>query len=282
MNSTSLVKPWRQVFAVWCASVFTLAAQSTAPVPPIPGQLNPLQTKAVQLGVTVAKPGAAVYAQLPGLPRGTGFLLQSVTAGGTVDVAGLKPMDVIWKLGDQLLINENQLMTLLALHRPGDEVTVSYFHSGVEKSATLLLQASKPAHMQPGDIAITPPFPGAPAEASQGGYSKGDSNGHAADFPALPMRVISYEDRSASISDNNGTATLIFREGKPWLHVETSQGVETYNGPVGDAEAISRVPIAWRSRLPILQRSLEESIRLRRLPRVRRVPTPKQRIAGGE
>ena len=96
------------------------------------------------------------------------------------------------------------------------------------------------------------------------------------------MRVISYEDRSASISDNTGTAILTFREGKPWLHVESSRGEETFNDSVVNASDIARVPVVWRSRLPILQRSLEESIRLRRLPRVRWVPTPKPRIAGGE
>jgi len=97
----------------------------------------------------------------------------------------------------------------------------------------------------------------------------------------LPMRVISYEDRSASISDNNGSATLTFREGKPWLRIESNRGDEVYNGRVDESADLARIPSAWRSRLPILQRSLEESIRLRKLPRVRRVPTPKKRIAAG-
>ena len=98
------------------------------------------------------------------------------------------------------------------------------------------------------------------------------------------MRVISYEDRSASISDKTGTATLTYREGKLWLHVESNQGVETFNSFVSEKSEIAHVPAIWRSRLPLLQQSLEESIRLRRLPRVRHVPrlNTKVRIAGSE
>ncbi len=218
----------------------------------------------MQLGVTVSKPTGVVYAQLPKLPRGSGFLLQTVTAKGSADVAGLQAMDIIWKLNGQILINENQMMILLSHHVPGDEVKMSYFHSGEAKETTLTLQGG----------VVRPPLPDALA-------STHISPAMLPIMASLPMRVISYEDRSASISDSNGMATLIFREGKPWLHVESSRGEETFNGPVSSASDIAGVPAVWRSRLPILQRSLEESVQLRRLPRVRRVPTPKQRIAGG-
>lgn len=232
-----------------------------APVPPISGVVRPI-SEPVHLGVSVSKPSAAVYAQLPQLPRGCGFLLRSVTPGGSADIAGLRQMDLIWKLGDQLLVNEGQMMTLLSLRRPGDELSVSFFRFGEMKTAVVKFQAGNARVPQSEAIAITPPFPGFPGT------------------PSLPMRVISYEDRSASISDSNGTATLTFREGKRWLHVEDSRGVEIFNGSVVDASDIARVPVVWRGRLPILQRSLEESIRLRKLPRVRRVPTPRHRIAG--
>ncbi len=263
----------RSTLLAFAACTASICAQTDKPVPPIPGVVAgaipgaipgvvaaPAAEKQVQLGITVSKPSGAVYAQLPHLPRGSGFLLQTVTAGGAADVAGLKPMDIIWKLDEQILINESQMMVLLSLHRPGNSVKVSYFHFGQAKEAVLLLQG-RPVLAPPLEaLAVAQRLPA---------------------LPSLPMRVISYEDRSASISDNTGTATLTFREGEPWLHVESSRGEETYNASVANASDIARVPLAWRSRLPILQRSLEESVRLRRLPRVRRVPTPKSRIAGG-
>ena len=101
-------------------------------------------------------------------------------------------------------------------------------------------------------------------------------------LPNQPMRVISYENRSASISDKTGTATLEYREGKLWLHVESNKGEETFNGTISNPTELARVPAVWASRLPILRNSLEESIRLRRLPRIRRVPSPRQHVAESE
>ncbi len=231
--------------------------------PPLPGATSPASSTLIKvsLGVSVIKPSSALYCQLPLLPSGSGFLLKTVTPSGTADVAGLKPMDLIWKLGDQLLINEAQMMVLLSHNRPGGKLKVSYFRSGVAKEAELDLQPWVAGSPHPDVLAMATPLP-----------------------PVLPMRVISYEDRSASISDKTGTATLTYREGKPWLHVESSQGVETFNDFVAQQSEIALVPIIWRSRLAVLKRSLEESVRLRRLPRVRHVPrtVPKQRIVGGE
>lgn len=265
------MKSWLTRSMLLVGSGLVSLAYAEAP-PPIPGQsktapavnqVPPIPTpgtisEKVYLGISVVKPGAALYAQLPKLPRGAGFLLQSVSVGGTAHQAGLQPMDLIWKLGDQLLINENQLMVLLSHYNPGDKVTVSYFRSGESKEMEVELKGGLAEPLPPENIAISPPF------------------------QSLPMRVISYEDRSASISDKTGTATLTYREGELWLHVESDKGEETFNGAVASAEQRAAVPPAWKSRLPVLQRSLEESIRMRRLPRVRRVPAPKHRVAGGE
>lgn len=241
------------------------------PLPPVPTLAPPLpvleKTSAkpnrVSLGVSVIKPGAALYAQLPDVPTGSGFLLKAVTPGGAAASAGLQPMDLIWKLGDQILINESQMMVLLSHRRPGETVKVSYYRSGMAKQAELKLQSR-------GALSTPPDGSEMIAMASQ--------------IPTLPMRVISYEDRSASISDHTGTATLTYREGKLWLHVESSQGEETFNDFVSEPTQVAQVPVVWRSRLPVLQRSLEESIRMRRLPRVRHVPRvmSKQRFAGSE
>jgi hypothetical protein len=228
--------------------------------PPLPGVGAP-QAGKVSLGVSVMKPSTELYSQLPKLPKGSGFLLRNVVSGGTADMAGLKPMDLIWKLDNQLIINESQLMVLLSHQKPGDKVKLSYFRSGEAKEAVIELQPW---------VAQAPPLP--------------DMLAFSSSPPAVPIRVISYENRSASISDKTGTATLTYREGKPWLHVESNQGVETFNSFVSEKSEIAHVPAIWRSRLPVLQRSLEESIRLRRLPRVRYVPraNTKGSVAGSE
>lgn len=212
----------------------------------------------VSLGVRVTKPSKALYAQLPSLPTGCGFLIESLVPGGAAASAGLQPMDLIWRLDEQILINEGQMMVLLSHRRPGQWLNVSYYRSGQAREARVCLQSRGQTPGFPDFIeAGTPPS-------------------------LLPMRVISYEDRSASISDQTGTATLTFREGKFWLRVESEKGVETYNDFVGGDSQLAQVPKVWRSRLPVLKRSLEESVKLRRLPRVRHIPRhgQPQNVAG--
>jgi hypothetical protein len=250
------------VFVSTLSCVVTGSSMAAPPDPssaPSPSKSVVKHVK-VSLGVSVIKPDFSLYAQLPQLPSGCGFLLKSVTPDGSGDKAGLKPMDLIWKLGDQILINESQLLVLLSHRKPGEQVKLSYFRSGVPKVADVTLQAWTGTPPLPDVLAMGTPSP---------------------PLPLLPMRVISYEDRSASISDQSGTATLTYREGKLWLHVESAKGVETFNDFVSNDAEIARVPALWRNRLAVLQRSLEESVRLRRLPRVRHVPRarPKARMA---
>lgn len=248
------------------APTSTTEPEPMAPlVPPMPTeskvkQINDFVRDAgrVSLGISVVKPTEALYSQLPQLPKGCGFLIQSLKGRGAAEKAGLQALDLIWKLGDQLLINESQMMVLLSQYKPGDHVTISYFRAGKQEQAEVHIQKRQPS-------------------------PRLDLLAMAAASSTMPMRVISYEERSASISDKMGTATLTYREGKPWLHVESDKGVETFNNYVVEAAEIARVPAIWKSRLPVLVRSLEESARLRKLPRVRHVPRqrPVERIAEG-
>ena len=232
-----------------------------APQLSVPGSVPVKSSKdkgQVHLGISVLKPQESIYAHLPELPKGCGFILQSVASGAPAAKAGLRPMDIIWKLDGQLLVNENQMLVLLSHKKPGDQVSIRYFRSGKSEQLDVTLDVRGDQPPYPGELAVGPPLPGS---------------------PVMPMRVISYEDRSASISDKPGTATLTYREGKLWLHVENAQGEETFNDYIDSAEQIAAVPSVWLSRLPVLKRALEESTRLRKLPRIRSIPRPKKRMA---
>ena len=74
------------------------------------------------VGVEVGKLDAAMRAHATGVPEGIGFLVTSVTADGPADQAGVKSFDILWKLDDQLLVNEAQFGTLLQMHGVGDSV----------------------------------------------------------------------------------------------------------------------------------------------------------------
>jgi hypothetical protein len=57
------------------------------------------------------------------LPPGIGFVIRSVDEGGPGRAAGLREFDVLWKIGDQMLVNEGQLAALLRLSQTRRRIT---------------------------------------------------------------------------------------------------------------------------------------------------------------
>jgi S1-C subfamily serine protease len=82
------------------------------------------------LGLRVAKPDEAITVHVPSIPPGVGFVVKSIDPGGPAQAAGLLELDLLWKFGDQMLVNEAQLATLLRLEKPGAEVVISGFRGG--------------------------------------------------------------------------------------------------------------------------------------------------------
>ena len=116
-----------------CAADLPVEFMNTQPPMPFP------QAPRAWLGLKVAKPDAAITAHLPALPPGIGFVIRSVDESGPVQAAGLQAMDLLWKLGDQMLVNEGQLAALLRLAKSGDEVTLTGFRAGKPLEVKLTL-----------------------------------------------------------------------------------------------------------------------------------------------
>ncbi|CAB4865789.1 unannotated protein [freshwater metagenome] len=68
-----------------------------------------------------------------------GAKVREVTAGGPSDSAGLKPGDVITKLGDRLIGDSTELVVAVRSYAPGDEVEVEYQRSGRKQVAKVTL-----------------------------------------------------------------------------------------------------------------------------------------------
>lgn len=95
------------------------------------------------LGVAMGKIPPLTRAQL-GLPEGIGVSVGHVTKGSAAEKAGLKVNDIITQLDDQLIINSQQLQTLIRTKKPGDEVTVTYIRKGKEHKAKAKLTKGQP------------------------------------------------------------------------------------------------------------------------------------------
>lgn len=78
-----------------------------------------------------------------GLPVGEGMLLGGVVAGMGAQAAGLRPGDVIVRLGDTRTPDWPGLQAALQEHRAGDEVEVVYYR-GAEKARAKMTLSARP------------------------------------------------------------------------------------------------------------------------------------------
>ncbi len=111
------------------------------------------KVKAAYLGVVAEPADAALRAQLK-LPEGVGLVVRMVAEGSPAEKAGLKPHDVLHKLGDQLLVNNPQFVTLVRLQKPGDEVGLTVIHQGRSEELKARLEEKEVpelgAYLEPG------------------------------------------------------------------------------------------------------------------------------------
>jgi hypothetical protein len=227
-----------------------------------PAALKPLQPVVPQssdaprawLGLRVAKPDETVTAQVPSLPPGVGFLVKTIDAGGPAESAGLREFDLVWKLGDQLLVNEAQLAALLRLSKPGEEITIAAFRAGQSMNVKLKLGEAP---------LLKKPFPHELVEAS---ILPGEAVG--------PMRVVNVAEKSASYSAEDGRAT-IQRDGTDYkVTILDPQEKIVFEGNFPPSDSFEKVPEDWRKRVFALRRGLDQTLDGRLMP----VRQPRPRV----
>jgi membrane-associated protease RseP (regulator of RpoE activity) len=86
------------------------------------------------LGVAMDTIPAVLRAQL-NLPEGIGIVVSFVAKGSPAQKVGLKANDVITQMDDQLIVNAEQLQTLIKGKKPGDTVSLTYYRQGKEHTA---------------------------------------------------------------------------------------------------------------------------------------------------
>ncbi|MFZ9936057.1 MAG: PDZ domain-containing protein [Luteolibacter sp.] len=234
------------------ALLSTTLAHAADPTP-----LPAVQTAArVWLGLHVSKPDATLTAQLPSLPPGIGFIIRSIDAGGPAAAAGLREFDILWKLGDQMLVNEAQLAALLRLHQPGDAIALSGFRAGKPLEVTLKLGTAP---------AATPPFPG---ELVDSVILPGGCGG--------PMRVVNRAEQSARYSTADGRAPVRRENSIYHVDIRDSANQPVYQGQITSRDQLDAVPCEWRRRVSALCRGLDHvldgHLTVPRQPRPRVVP----------
>lgn len=243
-------------------AVLAAADQANPPQsPPVAKAAAASVRNGAWLGVKISRPGAEVRAHLPGLPKGTGFVIERAEAQGPAKAAGLLANDVIWKLDGQLLVNEAQLAVLLGQHRPGDEVEIDYYRFGKQASTKLIL-GEAPLGVGFDVKRGLPPLVTAQA------------------LPGMPTRIVNVPSRTASIDNEDGRAVLTMDRTGIHLVISDDQGRTSHEGPLFDVKGRITVPVEWRERVESLHAALIESIQRAqppRRPRLRVIPRPENK-----
>lgn len=247
------------IVALLAVQILPSGAQTAEPRVPQPRQ-NPSLVRAPHawLGLRVAKPDASVTAHVPSLPPGVGFVVKSIDEGGPAQSAGLVEFDLLWKIGDQMLVNEAQLATLLRLSKPGEEIVISGFRGGKPLEVKLKLGEAP---------ALQPPFVGEMVESA---ILPGGCPG--------PMRRVDVADKTASFSNDEGRA-VVRRDGEVFkVKIEGPKEELIFEGEVSDERNLGQVPEEWQRRVEVLCRTLDQALNggmlPQRQPRPRVVPPP--------
>jgi hypothetical protein len=241
-------------------AVEAAAAASAAPHKlPFPMARIP-QAPRAWLGLEITKPDETITAHLPNLPPGIGFVVRSVDEGGPAEQAGLREFDVLWKIGDQMLVNEGQLAALLRLRKPGDEINLAGFRAGKALEVTLKLGEAPAGRLRlPGELVDETILPGG-------------CHG--------PMRVINVAEKLASYSTEDGRLE-VRRLGNGFkVDIFGPENQTIFDGEISADGSLDQIPDAWKRRVYVLRRGLEHALEGRMLPS--RQPRPRVVPPSGE
>lgn len=243
----------------------------------------PVQTRNVTyLGVAVAPVGPALDAQI-GLPRGFGLLVVQVVDNSPAQSAGVQKYDVLQKIDDQVLVNPDQLRTLIESRKPGDSVQLTVIrHGKVGQITAKLAQHQVPACPVMGHR-HRPPFspmhrmhdmhermhrwmhhddhdPMGEAPATGGGQSLGmehtpppspSENGQ-----QQPQRPTTQSVATATLSDAQHTLTITRTNGNETLTARDAQGNVLFNGPINTPAQRQHIPQSIRPQVDQLQQQM--------------------------
>jgi serine protease Do len=219
------------------------------------------------LGVMTAPAPSSLTTQL-GRPAGMGLVVVSVQAKSPAEEV-LKVDDLLVRLDDQKLINNDQLTALIRSRQEGEEVSVTYVRGGKEATAKVKLVKSEVAAGKPVVTAITK-LSGRSNEEMKFGPSEwkiGSSiQGKTTVENGGLSQTFTYTNGGAGITEIktvNGKKTVTLRN--------SSGGIE-FTGPYDTEEDRKAVPPAIQTRVADAEARINEVLKIKTLPAKGAVP----------
>lgn len=187
--------------------------------------------------------------------EGVGLYVHEVTPNAPLAKIGGKKGDLWWKLDDQILVNRGQLVVLLKLRAPGDEVKLYFFREG-ELMTQLLVLGKRPK-----------------ADLSEKVDTQMIFN------PANSINPKTKKPRACRVEEvaemTSGGIHYQVTDGEGGIHARISKGEKIlFDGPISEDVQARGLKPQWNGALLILRQALVarvggegESVRRRYLPR---------------
>jgi hypothetical protein len=214
-------------------------------------QLDDVMEKGAFIGVSTSPVPAALRDQLQ-LRPGIGLVVDHVTPDGPADKAGVKVSDVIEKLDDQLLVNNQQLAVLVRTHKVGEQVKLSVIRAAKPQVVKVTigegdvqpledLVGGSDRHVKLSRlIKSNEPY----AAVGGGGGMKGVAAGDFA--PLFRSRDASF---TLSWSDKEHQFTITQDAGGRQLLARDKAGKQLFNGPIDTFEQLEKLPPEFREKV---------------------------------
>lgn len=255
----------------------------------------PKMVKASYLGV-VAHPADPTLRKQLSLPDGVGLVVEHVETGSPADQAKVEKHDVLQKLDDQLLINPEQLMVLVRMHKAGDEIKLTVIRQAKPVTLTAKLvekevpeMGDRPMgmdFMNPGRMPMNMRMgaPAMPGQMMPQGGMPGMPGGMPGAAPGAPMMNPRPSTTNRAVGGgaefrfnlgganavlgqmafSDGTHTLLLSVGTDGktLEVKDKDGKVIFNGPVNTPEQRKALPEGVAPKLETLEKSSKVNIQV--------------------
>ena len=223
---------------------------------------GPVQkAKVAYLGVATSPANELLADQLK-LGKGTGLVIDFVEPDSPAAKAGIRPHDVLVKLGDQILVNPPQLQVLVRLQKPGDKVTLTLVREAKEQKVTAELiekeqviggEQPMPFWIQnvqplrvPLNIQVEPQPPQQKGMTEHRAEIRREEAKRLAEqakrFGEMAPPGSAHASVSASMADGEHTLTLTITDGRKVLVAKGKDGTVLFEGPVQTDEERAKVP----------------------------------------
>jgi len=182
---------------------------------------------ASMLGVHVSEVEPALGSHL-GLDPGVGLVVEHVDPGSPADEYGLQKFDILTEIAGQILVNPNQLSSLIRANPTGEDLRVGIIRQGKTEALTVQLSARV-------------------REVAETSKKR----------PAV--QILQKRVLSLKVEEPVGSVKVDLSPGSRWVSIRDHLGQEIYEGLLETEDDFARVPDPFKASLELI-RSLEKKI----------------------